>query len=796
MTRREYGTGTIERRQTKHGLRFSARIRLPDGSRMRLGTFATEDEAARVIAAAADDLEGGEYELAGSVTLAAYGATWLKRREESGHRNHRTDLYRWDRHVSGERFAQGPIAEIQPRDIRHWVERMMKRRVRRTIRGKGSVAGTGTLSRGTVKHCLTLVRLCLKAAAVDGHLDENPAQLIAVPKGTPRTEDAWTYLKQEEIERLLSCDEVPGEKRLIFQFAIYSGLRAGEIWGLRWEDVSEDFTTITVRRSYDGVPKNGKARVLPLLSHASAALERWRRLSKSKKLVFPAEHGGCYAKGFDAGWSDKKDRKAKPSGIRAGWKSKAGIERKVRFHDLRHTCASHLVSGTWGRAWRLEEVRDYLGHSNISVTQIYAHLSPTRLRGIVAATRGSNGPNLAPGADASPSAPAETPAISDACAESDAVPLHVLEGRRSIQLSYGRVGARCSMQRSLRALGRAELVEAGAVDRGVGARELGLDGAVGARERGVHRVGRTGRQVDLGGAVAAAVAVDARVLGVAGHQILAERRGIRVARELAAIHLRTAARASTCVAVGTAAGVGTIDARLQLAHAALVDLAVAVLVIAAAALLAGLALRRGRLARIDWVRHAGVLRRALVAIHLVAVHLPVARARSDARIDTAGTGLVAAAGRVRICDLAAIRRLAVAVDEAVLALGHGTLTARQTGCDRAVELARGGCTLVHLAVAVVVEVVAQLRSVRVEVQRAVGLGLRRRRRIARAGHHPVLAAPHQQRLVHSIARRPEGQRRDQPHPRASSKALSHAQHLTFPCAPTTPPLAIRPLLNL
>ena len=46
----------------------------------------------------------------------------------------------------------------------------------------------------------------------------------------------------------------------------------------------------------------------------------------------------------------------------------------MRFHDLRHTCASHLVRGTWGRRWSLEEVKEYLGHSSIQVTQRYAHL--------------------------------------------------------------------------------------------------------------------------------------------------------------------------------------------------------------------------------------------------------------------------------------------------------------------------------------------------------------------------------------------------------------------------------------
>ncbi|MEO6575667.1 MAG: site-specific integrase, partial [Polyangiaceae bacterium] len=49
------------------------------------------------------------------------------------------------------------------------------------------------------------------------------------------------------------------------------------------------------------------------------------------------------------------------------------------WHDLRHTCASALVSGMWGRAWRLEEICALLGHSSITVTQRYAHLAGTAL---------------------------------------------------------------------------------------------------------------------------------------------------------------------------------------------------------------------------------------------------------------------------------------------------------------------------------------------------------------------------------------------------------------------------------
>jgi len=194
---------------------------------------------------------------------------------------------------------------------------------------------------------------------------------------------------------LLTCEKIPLENRLIFQFAIFSGLRRGEIFGLRWEDVKldDDVPHVTVRHSWNSPTKAGKVRELPLLAPAAEALRTWRTRSKPGRLVFAAEHGGCHHKSYDAGWSDKKDR---ARGTQLGWKSVAGITRHVRFHDLRHTCASHLVSGTWSREWRTEEVRDYIGHANVTVTQRYAHLAPDALRGAVSRTALNVAHNAAP----------------------------------------------------------------------------------------------------------------------------------------------------------------------------------------------------------------------------------------------------------------------------------------------------------------------------------------------------------------------------------------------------------------
>jgi hypothetical protein len=69
-----------------------------------------------------------------------------------------------------------------------------------------------------------------------------------------------------------------------------------------------------------------------------------------------------------------------------GYRMRAGITRHVRFHDLRHTCASHLVMGSWGITLSLLETAQWLGHTSLSVTQRYAHLCPDRLAARVAAS--------------------------------------------------------------------------------------------------------------------------------------------------------------------------------------------------------------------------------------------------------------------------------------------------------------------------------------------------------------------------------------------------------------------------
>jgi integrase len=336
------------------------RVRLSiDGRRESLGIYDAEADARRVLAAALRQTEGRH----GMHTLRSWGRQYLDLRAVDGyHRDERRDRSRWDARILKAPFADDPLDAITSRAIRQWVRDMVAEEAART----------------TVTNALCLLRVALEAAVEAEELDANPARGVRVPK-MARDDEGWTWLAQPEIDRLLTCRVEPVHRvqraaywhqRTALTVAVYTGLRAGELWGLRWRDVDlGDRPHLVVRRSRQGATKGGRVREVPLLPPALGALREWRRRAPGlhDALVWPADGGGCHASGYDAQ-------------IHL-WLRDAGIVRRVRLHDLRHTCASHLVQGTWGKAWRLEDVRQWLGHVDQKTTQRYAHLAPDGLHG-------------------------------------------------------------------------------------------------------------------------------------------------------------------------------------------------------------------------------------------------------------------------------------------------------------------------------------------------------------------------------------------------------------------------------
>lgn len=359
-----------------------SRVRRPDGSiayRLRgdhegrtlsLGYYDTVEDALRASAALALERTGKSEAL----TLGGWIADWLDEREKARLLRSVDDMRSIARrYVDGTSLARTELRRVQPEQVRAWVTALATRE----RDGK-------RLAEQTIRNALHLVSAACRDAMDAGRLRTNPCAGVRVPRRA-RTDDTWTYLSPAEIERVLFSPILDQPRarsagiRAALTVAIYAGLREGELWGLRWSDVHLDVPDphAIVRHSYDGPTKGGRPRRVPLLPPVVEALRCWLPLLREAQrrryerrgvpipirgLVWPGRDGTCHAEGYDARWSD----------VRKG----CAFGRRVRFHDLRHTYASHLISGTWGRAWSIDELQHVLGHMERSTTERYAHLAP------------------------------------------------------------------------------------------------------------------------------------------------------------------------------------------------------------------------------------------------------------------------------------------------------------------------------------------------------------------------------------------------------------------------------------
>lgn len=386
--------GTVDRRE--HDGRQMWRLRMTLGGERRVVGYYESEEAARGVARAmARELAGTELDLdARGDSLGAFGIRWLKGRERT-HRDAGGDAQRWRAYVAGRPIAQRRLTALTSGDVTRWLQEILDEPSERT----------GELrSKQTVANALTTLRACLAAARRAELLTANPAEGIDLPRGTieqeTEVEEDWTYLREHEVEAVLAIpvrrssaaiELIDEGARTAFVVGVYAGLRAGELAGLRWSDVRDDRRELFVARSRRGATKAGVIGRVPLLEPALEALDRWRGLTRPDlrtrpdALVWPAKDGGPRPRGYDWGWSDT----AGSTVVRLGRRRLAGITRRVTWHSAtRHTCASHLLLGTWAprliaTPLRLEEVSRWLRHSSRAVTERYVHLGADALHSLV-----------------------------------------------------------------------------------------------------------------------------------------------------------------------------------------------------------------------------------------------------------------------------------------------------------------------------------------------------------------------------------------------------------------------------
>lgn len=169
-------------------------------------------------------------------------------------------------------------------------------------------------------------------------MPENPARML--------------YLTAEQIDKLIACARLARWRPLptLICMAFTTGLRRGSLVGLRWRDVDLKERRATVSRT-----KNGKPIVAHLTERVVAELQRIGP-KESDTLVFACASGKDRAHSFDRGFK------------RALADAKLPV---IRFHDLRHSCASHLAA----KGASAPLLADVLGHTTLRMVSRYAHLN-------------------------------------------------------------------------------------------------------------------------------------------------------------------------------------------------------------------------------------------------------------------------------------------------------------------------------------------------------------------------------------------------------------------------------------
>ncbi|MBS1992866.1 MAG: tyrosine recombinase XerC [Cyanobacteria bacterium SZAS LIN-2] len=223
-------------------------------------------------------------------------------------------------------------------------------------------------SRPTVARKISAIRSFYRYLRREELIQDDPSKQVRGPKLTRRLP---ACLDKEEIVKLLMSPDtatVLGVRdRALMEVLYATGMRVSELCGLRVQDYNQEAMEMRV------LGKGGKERIVLLNQSAQGWLskylaEYWTKLAEGR--TPQAEHPLFVSRQATRLSSRSVHRIVMKHAI------KAGINKTITPHTLRHTFATHLLEG----GADLRVVQDLLGHTTINTTQIYTHVSLERLR--------------------------------------------------------------------------------------------------------------------------------------------------------------------------------------------------------------------------------------------------------------------------------------------------------------------------------------------------------------------------------------------------------------------------------
>lgn len=234
------------------------------------------------------------------------------------------------------------------------------------------VSARSHLKPRTIRNFLAVLRVMLRGAVILGWLPHAP--IIQAPRIDPDEDERQPWLKtKDELRRLVEAARATPAPvvGIAYTTALYTGMRAGEVAGLRWSDVDFEQRTIHVHRSYSGKTKTlSSRRFVPITNALLGPLTDWREQcpKTEEDLVFPSKAGTMFqptSRFFHEQLHEVLDR----AGFTRPPKGSPYVH-YIHFHSLRHTfaCWWRLNGGS------LDDLRQVLGHTSAAMTKHYANV--------------------------------------------------------------------------------------------------------------------------------------------------------------------------------------------------------------------------------------------------------------------------------------------------------------------------------------------------------------------------------------------------------------------------------------
>jgi integrase len=359
MSKRDYGTGGMRKR----GKNWQTIYWMPPdpitGKRSRKSfTARTKKEVFALRDAFRQRVEHGLDVAGAESTLGEYFEQWLSEHASRSVSQRTLVVYQ----QTGRVFV-ATIADVR-------LENLRAQHIERALR---IYLDTGASNRTASKH-LTVLKQALKHAVRLQLIPNNPADAIA----KPRPEHREMQIADADTRRLLLDGCADEDFRRLIYVAVHTGLRAGELLGLKWSDINWERSTLQVVRARNeftesgfGEPKTAAGRRSVMLSEEAIQVLRGHRHAQREAWIAQGSSWTADALVFSR-------RDGTPENVRNNAKKWGALCRKVgigglRFHDLRHTSATIALEG----GVHPKVVQERLGHSTISITlDTYSHVLP------------------------------------------------------------------------------------------------------------------------------------------------------------------------------------------------------------------------------------------------------------------------------------------------------------------------------------------------------------------------------------------------------------------------------------